>query len=390
MGYTKSRIGIAAGLCVIVVLLLGPHVGERRAAAMDNMIEKLADQLAPIFEFQIKDGQLALDREARKSGVGGQNIRFAGNGALQMAKLPAIYFLYSTLQYRARETFGVVQTDPFANLQQLRDGSFSQSFRGNDFTMRITATHKSECLELKELRSPKALYFCCDEPDEFRLEFTTADDDLIVLQQHPESFAVLTVRRGKLFCETSESFISFIKQHRELTTGFIFPALKHVGINLVPHLYDASSREAALEMLQYEVGTNVDAEQLIADLTSKKFDVSEPARKTLIANYEQFQSVIQERLQTDSLRIETRNRLQRVVDFQEFTRDARALVATFELLDDPAYLVSLLDDADPREFLKLVRRLEKMTGQKLGTKPAAWKAWVKENKLHFAWEQSEE
>jgi len=68
----------------------------------------------------------------------------------------------------------------------------------------------------------------------------------------------------------------------------------------------------------------------------------------------------------DSLPTEKRRQLERLVDLQQITREARGIVATFELLNDPDYLVSLLDDADPRDFVRIVRRLEKSVRSEAG------------------------
>ena len=54
----------------------------------------------------------------------------------------------------------------------------------------------------------------------------------------------------------------------------------------------------------------------------------------------------------------------------------RQTIAAFDLVNDPQYVVSFLEDADPKEFVKIVRHLEQISGQKLGTDPAAWKEWA--------------
>jgi hypothetical protein len=61
-------------------------------------------------------------------------------------------------------------------------------------------------------------------------------------------------------------------------------------------------------------------------------------------------------------------------------KPARQTVVAFGLLSDPQYLASLLDNADPRVSSQIVGRLEKLTGQKLGSDPEKWKAWAKQNK----------
>jgi hypothetical protein len=416
----KLLIGVA-WLCAASTLLFS--LGQQNAAAADGAIERLSESLAPFFHFQIKDDQLVLDRDAREAAADGlrqqaldplkKNIERSDQLAAKMEEtlkkeakdsaaykqalmqmtqqqqlkayvkrmddMPAAYFLFSDLQRRAVAQFGMVNNSRGSPMR-FGDRSFSQSFQSNAVSMQVTASQNSERIQIEETTTPRSLYFSSDELDGFRLELTTADNDLIVLQQHPDSFAVLTIRNGKVFSESAESFLGFVKENRELMTSFVFPALAKVGIRPAPPIYELPVRDAAMTLLQYAAGADVDTEKLIADLTSENREACERAKNTLIANYEQFQSVVKAQLQMDSLPTEKRRQLERLVDLQQITSEARGIVATFDLLNDPAYLVSLLDDADPRDFVRIVRRLEKVSGQKLGTNPAAWKAWVKENR----------
>ena len=55
----------------------------------------------------------------------------------------------------------------------------------------------------------------------------------------------------------------------------------------------------------------------------------------------------------------------------------RQTIAAFDLVNDPQYVVPFLEDAGTqKKFVKIVRHLEQISGQKFGTDPAAWKEWA--------------
>jgi hypothetical protein len=139
-------------------------------------------------------------------------------------------------------------------------------------------------------------------------------------------------------------------------------------------------RAAALNFLENSAAESIDVEQLLNEVASADRKTRERAQNLIAANYEQFQALIEERLQSKVLSIGARSPLVKIVESQNQTKTPRQTVVAFGLLEDPQYLTSLLEDADPRAFVEIVHRLEKLTGQKLGTDPEKWKAWAKENK----------
>jgi hypothetical protein len=421
MGRTKPTIGAIVWLCVAVISMLAAQLSERPAAAAGGSIYPLAETLAPIFDFQIEKGQLVLNRAAwektadqgRKQAIDSMNanlqrqqkvtlediLRMKEEGknqgvvqqalmqmqrqdqvkayAKQMANLPDLYFLCNTVWQKAYSSGGMNGNNPRGNMIRPGDGTFSQSFQGSELSFQASGTTESERIQICETRSPNALYFSNDDIDGFRLEWTTADNDLIVLQQHPDSFAVLTIRNEKIFSDSAETFVAFVQTHRELMTDFIFPELARVGIRLALPPSNPAVRAAALNFLENSAEGSVDIEQLLNEVASADRKTRERAQNLIAANYEQFETAIEERLQSKVLSIGARSPLVKIVESQNKSRTPRQTVVAFGLLEDPQYLVSLLEDADPRAFVEIIHRLEKLTGQKLGTDPEKWKAWAK-------------
>ena len=119
-----------------------------------------------------------------------------------------------------------------------------------------------------------------------------------------------------------------------------------------------------------------EGQQLLEDLDSDTREVRDRATRLLGNLFDRYKDLIQQKLQDKSSSAEVRSRLKNIVANEADSKLVRQTIAAFDLVNDPQYVVSFLDDADPKEFIKIVRHLEKISGQKLGTDPAAWKEWA--------------
>jgi hypothetical protein len=120
--------------------------------------------------------------------------------------------------------------------------------------------------------------------------------------------------------------------------------------------------------------------QLLDDLAAENNETRQKAERSLSNLYDRYSDLIHRRLQDPLTSAEVCKSLQRIVDDNSEVQRVGETIAVLDLLNDPGYIATFLDDADPREYLKIVRRLEAITGQQLGTDPAAWKQWAEHNR----------
>src|SRR5262249_30040184 len=159
-----------------------------------------------------------------------------------------------------------------------------------------------------------------------RLEFTDGDKNLMVLQQHPGSFAVLIIRDEKMICETSETFVAFVCKHRELVAEFVLPSLARVGIRPMLPLESPEVCSAALESLTATTNAGADSNQKA---------------------YEQFLKQVTGFLQSNRLLSDHGKKLAEQTQQNQLARNT---VVAFDLLNDPEYVVSLLQIARASEL----------------------------------------
>ena len=81
--------------------------------------------------------------------------------------------------------------------------------------------------------------------------------------------------------------------------------------------------------------------------------------------YDTYCDLIDRRLAGGTVTTEAKHRLQQIVDGHAEARRVSSAINALQLLEDPSYLVSLLDDTDAEESAVLIQYLERVTGQKL-------------------------
>jgi hypothetical protein len=402
MGRTKLQIVASAWLCAAFVLTVPQCLAE--GPAKPSPIESLADRLSVIFQFRIERGQLVLDRELWEAKAAVQRKAYRDSiknstpsddprqKAVEARRKAAIEQMLTTpaLSFPIIEVWSeLIRTEPQMIVQAGRiprffsrtAERFSCGFQGRAVRFSARGNDEAEKIDLSEIDSPRALYFADDPAEGFRLEVTDGDNNLIVFQQHPDSFAALILRDNQMLTETSKTFVEFVRKHRELANDFIFPRLARVGICLVWPIEDKKVSNAAMYMLISPQDADLDPDELIAGLESTDLDARTQTRRLLLATYEQHRQLIAKRLEAKVLSDDAQVELKKVVDSVQNRKVARQTVIVFDLLNEPEFLASLLNDADARETQILLGRLERATGEKLGTDPDAWKTWIRENKL---------
>jgi len=199
----------------------------------------------------------------------------------RMDDMPAAYFLFSDLQRRAVAQFGMVNNSRGSPMRFGDRSFFPSHSRATRSRCRLRASQNSERIQIDETSTRRSFYFSSDEFDGFRLELTTADNDLIVLQQHPDSFAVLTIRNGKVFSESAESFFfGFVKKKSRADDELCLPGLGESGYSPCPRRSTSFQfRDAAMTMLQYEAGSDIDMEKTDCGLNQRESRKPASARR---------------------------------------------------------------------------------------------------------------
>ena len=281
---------------------------------------------------------------------------------------------------------------PFAQIQAAAQAggsgmSISNQDRRIDFSGKLSGNLHTRGevvrrLALEEAGKPqRTLEFGEDGQGGFHVQIKHPDGDLILLHQGRKgTFRAVAFLGGRTFAGQGESFVAFFRQHRPVMEADILPVLQHFGVQpfLPPQSPDV--RKVVLAQLLRTPETLQEGKKLLDELDSEKFEAREKATRLLNERFALYQGLIRERLQEKALPLEVRTRLKNLVAEHPDAQRASQTVAVLNLPQDAAYVVSLLDHVAAPDAARVISALEKLTGQKLGSDPAAWKEWAKKNR----------
>jgi hypothetical protein len=187
----------------------------------------------------------------------------------------------------------------------------------------------------------------------------------------------VTTIGGRLFAGHGESYQAFLRQHQAEMETNLLPTLRLFGIDPMPAVLSTDVRKAAIDLLKRTPETLAEGRKLLADLDSNSFEVRDKATKKLIERIGVFNDLVEEELKGKAISQEVRVRLQGILAERRRGGGEGRTLAAYELMKDPQYAVALFDHVAPEEKPLLGKHLEKLTGQKLGADPGAWREWAK-------------
>src|SRR5262249_49561926 len=190
----------------------------------------------------------------------------------------------------------------------------------------------------------RTLEFADDGQGGMRFQVLHPDGDVIWLKQDRKGTVVaVAMTGGQLFAAEAESFVAFLRQHRERMDTQFLPVLQHYGIQPVPPLQTPQVRQAVLAQLLRSPATLAEGKRLLVSLDSTKFVERETAMKKLSEQFENYKDLIEEQLRNKSSSLEVQNRLQKIVAEHGDSVRISQMVAALELVKDARFLVSLPD-----------------------------------------------
>lgn len=370
-----------AALCVAgMAISAGRSGGADQAQPKDRSpltaageLPKVRKQLEKVFQFTLKGSHLAINRQAWGTPA---KEKPPGGGFLAP---PAVVGGFPAAP-PIEGVFQAIQASAGANGSGMSIGGNNRevSFSGPNLSGRLGTQGDSVRLILDETASPqRTLEFNDDGRGGFRIQLSDPDGDLLLLNQsRGGSFAVVSMHGGQVFADQGESFLAFFRKNRKEMETRILPTLDKFGIQPLLNPSTPKARKAVLALLSRTPEAEDEGRRLLADLDSDTFEVRERAARSLNERYEIYKDLIQDRLKDRSLSLEVQKRLRDIAARHADSAWVGQTIAALDLLQDPGYLVSLLDEASAKESPGLIRQLEKTTGKKLGPEPAAWKEWL--------------
>jgi hypothetical protein len=359
----------------------------------DFQNQAVATAVSKLFQFKLSSKNIALNRDAwddpdkkEEEGNNGQiQVRqILGNGRIQIQAGGIINANVSIGEDSGvGKAFSRVRSASGFNTSSESFGgpTGSSSFTGGKLSGKLEVTGDALSISLREESEPNRRIELTDNgTGGFRLLITDLNGDLVLVNQTAKgSVSVAAVLAGKPIAAKGASFVELYRNNRDLLEGRILPVLRHMGVDLPVSMQTPMVRQAALSRLTPPTDADTQrAQQLIKDLDDDSFEVREKATKDLIDGYDRFRPQIDAKAQTPNLAAEMADRLHKISAAHPDTAAAGRVIDAMNLLDDPEFLVGLLDGATDSQKTAVGARLEKLTGQKIGSDAAAWRKWLEQ------------
>ena len=396
---------LLASVCIVGLMVADGFAADTNLPTAENTSPLIGDgplqtiraPLAAIFQFAVNGDQLKVNRAAwdQVAGKIAKNPPPDDNAANPFGGVPAaprgainrIAGFGGPPASPLEVMFQQIQREARVGSRSMSSGSgSSNTTRTNQFSSdtlsgQLSVSGESIRLSFGELNSPKrTLQFSTQPEAGFQLQLTHPDGDLILLSESLKGrFIVVGIVGKKAFANQADSFLALYKQNRQQLENDVFPALAQFGIRPILSPDSPEVEKAALAVLLRTPESTAEGQKLLDKLDSDSFDDRDSAAKELTERFSEFSDLVDQRINDKNTPAEARNRLQAIAESQTGSQQARQTIALLNLLNDPKYIISILDEVAPHENIKLIKRLEEITGEKPGPDPADWRRWAKKN-----------
>jgi hypothetical protein len=184
---------------------------------------------------------------------------------------------------------------------------------------------------------------------------------------------------------SGKSFRDIVMNNGKLLAEELQPIVEHYGIQLPMLPHELTIKKSVMSRLLSLDGLDVEKfERLCEQLGDKEFDTREKSTRELSENYDYFLPLINIKLGEEGVPVEVRMRLKRIIKSNSQSNQIAEVIRSFELLDSPQYLLSLIEDkkvgANDKQAANEVvfKRLRKVTKKEFGNNVADWQKWLDE------------
>ncbi|MCK4624196.1 MAG: hypothetical protein KAV00_02720, partial [Phycisphaerae bacterium] len=259
-------------------------------------------------------------------------------------------------------------------------GRRSMHFEGGDLRGRIDIAGKSVKLMLEEMSFPgRRLEVLDDGWGTLRIILSDSSGKLLLVVGQGEKgrISVAHISGDTVFAATGESFKDFYAKHQRYVDERFFPVLKHMGIVVPWGQYNPKVKQTVLAKIIGPMTPDQAArgKMLIEQLNDNSFKKRQEATGILSTQFARYRELIEQAAKKKSNPPETASRLKKIVKENTRQDDIEEFVTGRKLATNVGYLIRLIGDVPADDRAVVAGALQRLTKQKFGPDPIAWKKW---------------
>jgi hypothetical protein len=359
----------------------------------EGPLQNLSGSISKVLKLKWKGGRLDLDDEHwEKARKGKTREEFAEEIARKlMARGIPKEFARKQAERRAEGSgldlvFGQLRKDIGAHgaYERVAAGRKRRSFSGQSLSAGYLLVGFDRTITFIEELSPERVMIVKDRVDgmlSVSVIEPTGKSVLILRQDSQGRANVLHIDGQTVRRLEGETFLDIYRENRSYVDQTLLPILKEVGVLPPMGLDDPALARNAISRLRHLRDDDLEkkANELIRQLDSPEYIERESAHKEIAGNYLRYRDQVQAALKSPKTSREARMRLEKVVSDHPTQDNHGAILSGMKLLEEPAYLVSLLKIAeDDEDRAAVVARLKKLTGEDFGSDVDKWRGWLKQ------------
>ncbi len=365
---------------------LNPRTNRVRQGFEFGPIQTCRKPLQKVLRLQVDERRLDLDRRQWKEALSeveqqrlverlvndGIPVNWAARRVKDLSQQPSIVAVF----YEIRQSVQANSSYTSIGGSRRQYGFNSETLKG-----RLTLQGSATELTLWEKAGPMRTLSVRQDDEELKVALAGRNGKMLlsITQKKAGPLEVADYRFAPPQIGRGATFLQYHRGDRVYIQRQLFPLLRHWGFQPPLTGYTPAVQVVVLDLLTS--GSLADQQafaQLLSDLQHDRIVIRESATDRLEKHYGRFATLIHQALaEPKQLGLETKIRLQRVIDLHADRVYLEQFVRSTGLLADVGYLIDLLEDTpvtdQRRQELRL--RLHELTGQQFGDQIQQWRQW---------------
>lgn len=365
---------------------------EEESGALDTINSELHDYL----NLALDNGQLKLNREHWKTLLKPEDMEAEYKRYLKRYldrgydKAKAERWAKSHIESRKRSNSqrladGIIKKlGTYARSSSSSQNYFRKSFEGRLVGMFRDEKGRSFETRLEEVDGRKRELHFRATTESVRITLTEDKKDLFLrLSQTEKNFKIVHIDGDKKpIIIKAKSFLTFYKKHYNYVEDRLLPLLSKVGFGTP---FTPYNREVRLSVLSALNPMTADEKKrisaLLDELENDDYDAREKTQAKLAGLTMRYSGFFKAYMKSGNLGPEGRMRLRQVLAANKNLKSqVSGIVKDFRLLEDPHYLITLMEMSEKTDRPSIAKSLAKLTKEEHGTDLTAWKKWAATHK----------
>lgn len=363
------------------------EVAPAKDAVENGAFEKVQEPLSKLVNLGITNTRLTINKcnWPNVEDVVKDRAKFTSMVAIGPFAGRTVY----TVKLTSPETFLFGEILDKAQGQRLIESAnpdkVDKEFESDTLIGKLSIPNDGMSITLTETKGQKrSLYFSCNNHGQMKIIIGQHKNNLLTIEQSADGKVVIKLaanaeKKTDVLALTGDSYAKLHFDNYSVMEKRVFPILREYGVGVEISIESALLKNTSISMVVLvDQDDDNKAKNLIIDLDADEYETRKSAYSELNKDYLRYKKVILTTAEKSGNSEELTAKLKSLIEIHH-DDNTSTIVESLKLLEIPEFLLQLIEQANETQKKHIFIRLEKITGQKLGTDVEAWEKWLKES-----------